>query len=360
MAEKVKEVGAIETPEIAVKPLSENSFIAFFQKIWRWWLGVWYAFEGKHPKAAKLIYQFFMFYMISNLVTIYQYLVFLFLPNLLGIGLAGTEWFWPDPIYLGFQVKNTEGQMVDAMWWILGYPVLKNEAGEVIIGGGLGYMIAFAIGTGTAQVINFPMQRNITYRSHGNIPYQIMWYAIGWVLVNLFCNAVNNFLGLWARILPPALRVLIETVVMGTLSIVIFFFIFMIIFPDLQKQKASEEAKLAKMKESGAPADKIAKFEEKFARTVKMAEVNAAEKALYTAESTYNAKAMAWDAVCKQLEKAKDKGASEEEIKAIEARIAEKHAAAVEAYKARAQVKADFDAVLAKYGISSAKEAFAK
>lgn len=355
MAENVKEVGAIETPVIAVKPLSENSFIAFFQKIWRWWLGVWYAFEGKHPKAAKLIYQFFMFYMISNLVTIYQYLVFLFLPNLLGIGLAGTEWFWPEKITLWTQPDGSPAE-----WWILGYRVLYDDAGNVKIGGGLGYMIAFAIGTGTAQMINFPMQRNITYRSHGNIPYQIMWYAIGWVLINLFCNAVNNFLGIWVVILPPALRVLIETFVMGTISIVCFFFIFMIIFPDLQKQKASEEAKLAKMKESGAPADKIAKFEEKFARTVKMAEVNAAEKALYTAESTYNAKAMAWDAVCKQLEKAKDKGASEEEIKAIEARIAEKHAVAVEAYNARAQVKADFDAVLVKYGISSAKEAFAK
>ena len=149
----------------------------------------WDRFSKRHPKVAKLLYQLFYFWVFSMGVTILQYLMFTFFPYLLGIGLAGTEFMWPQiPIHFaGFDYK----------WNILGYEVARNATGEVVIGGGLGYFISYELGTFLAQCVNFPLQRNITFKSHGNIAWQIFWYFIAWVLISLVCNALN---GLWMRL----------------------------------------------------------------------------------------------------------------------------------------------------------------
>lgn len=86
-------------------------------------------------------------------------------------------------------------------WTIIGYAVAHNEAGEVIIGGGLGYTLSFWIGSFLAQCINFPLQRNITYKSKGKIPFQIMWYFIAWVLITFATTALNS---LWLPVCAGA------------------------------------------------------------------------------------------------------------------------------------------------------------
>lgn len=60
------------------------------------WLKTWGAFSEKHPKLAKWLYQIFYFWVFSMGVTVFQYLVFTFMPGMLGIGLAGTEFMWPQ------------------------------------------------------------------------------------------------------------------------------------------------------------------------------------------------------------------------------------------------------------------------
>lgn len=185
----------------------------------------WRSFQEKHPKAAKLLYQFIYFYIFSMSVTIFQYLMFTFLPYVMGIKLAGTEFMWPQiPIrFGGFSYK----------WNILGYEVARNAAGEVVIGGGLGYFLSYEIGSFLAQCVNFPLQRNITFKSHGPVAYQAMWYFIAWVLISLFCNAIN---GLWLPIaqafFAPAVYNILVTFVTGGVSMVIYFFVFKIIFPE--------------------------------------------------------------------------------------------------------------------------------
>lgn len=78
-------------------------------------------------------------------VTILQYLMFTFFPYLFGIGLAGTEFMWPRiPMHIAG---------IDYNWNILGYEVMRNAAGEVVIGGGLGYFISYELGTFLAQCI---------------------------------------------------------------------------------------------------------------------------------------------------------------------------------------------------------------
>ena len=164
----------------------------------------WKKFEQSHPKLAKWVYQLFYFWVFSMSVTIFQYLAFTFLPYL---------------------------------WNILGYEVLKDAEGTVLIGGGLGYFLSYELGTFLAQCINFPLQRNITFHSKGKISWQIFWYFIAWLLISFVCNAVN---GLWIPLaqiyFTPAVYNLLVTFITGGVSMVIYFFVFKIIFPEGERE----------------------------------------------------------------------------------------------------------------------------
>ena len=190
-----------------------------------WWVPKWRNFENQHEKLAKWVYQIAFFFTFSMGVTIFQYLVFTFIPGILGIGLAGTEFMWPQ--------KEVSIMGVDFTWSLLGYNVLYDSSGAVLIGGGLGYFISYEAGSFLAQCINFPLQRNITFKSKGNPVYQAMWYFIAWVLISLICNGFNN---LWmpvaAAYVSPAVYNILVTFVTGGVSMVIFFFVFKIIFPE--------------------------------------------------------------------------------------------------------------------------------
>ena len=189
------------------------------------WMNVLNNFEEKHPKLLKWLYQIFYFFVFSMMVTVFQYLVFTFMPRILGIGLAGTEFMWPQ--------KELHLFGVDFTWSLLGYNVLYDADGAVLIGGGLVYFISYEVGSFLAQCINFPLQRNITFKSKGNPLYQAVWYLIAWMVISLICNGFNN---LWMPIasayVAPAVYNLLVTFITGGVSMIIFFFVFKIIFPE--------------------------------------------------------------------------------------------------------------------------------
>lgn len=60
--------------------------------------------------------------------------------------------------------KNMNILGVKFTWSLLGYDVLRDASGAVMIGGGLGYFISYETGSFLAQCINFPLQRNITFK----------------------------------------------------------------------------------------------------------------------------------------------------------------------------------------------------
>lgn len=193
----------------------------------------WGNFERTHPKAAKWVWQIGIFYLFSLAVTVLQYVLFTVLPYMFGIGLAGVEFMWPRiPISFGG---------LDYSWNILGYEVVRNAAGDVVIGGGLGYFLSYEIGSFISQCVNFPLQRNVTFKSHGNLAYQIFWYFIAWLLISLFCNAIN---GLWLPLaqarFSPAVYNLLVTFITGGVSMVIYFFAYKIIFPEGKPEDASQ------------------------------------------------------------------------------------------------------------------------
>lgn len=192
------------------------------------WLSAWRSFKKSHRKLAKWLYQISFFLVFSMGVTVFQYLVFTCLPGVLGIGLAGREFMWPQ---VPMKILG-----VEFVWSLLGYNVLRDASGSVLIGGGLGYFISYEVGSFLAQCINFPLQRNITFKSHGNVFYQASWYFIAWIVISLICNGLNN---LWmpvaAAYVAPAVYNILVTLITGGVSMIIFFFVFKIIFPEGEK-----------------------------------------------------------------------------------------------------------------------------
>ena len=180
----------------------------------------WSDFEKNHPKASKWVREGGLFFIFSNVVTVVQYIIYAFLPNLLGL-----EWSWPAIPASLFGIDFT--------WNAIGYDVVYDAAGNVVIGGGLGYLIAMLVGSFLAQVINFPLQRNITFRSKGNPWYQAMWYFIAWVVITFVVNSINCvWVAVAGHFVPTWLYNIGSTMIMGTISMVVFFFVFKIIFPE--------------------------------------------------------------------------------------------------------------------------------
>lgn len=191
---------------------------------------MWNDFAAKYPKASKWIREGGLFFIFSNLVTIIQYIIYAFLPQMLGLELAGTEWSWPAIPVSMFGIDFT--------WNAIGYDVVYDPAGNVAIGGGLGYLIAMLVGSFLAQIINFPLQRNITFRSKGNPFYQAMWYFIAWVVITFVVNSINCvWVAVASMLLPTYIYNIGTTVLMGGISMVVFFFVFKIIFPEGEASK---------------------------------------------------------------------------------------------------------------------------
>lgn len=170
----------------------------------------------------KLIVQFIKFYAFSLLVTLLQYFLLTFLPGLFYIY---TDW-----CQIPCQLIHLKLGMIDT--YVFNYPVTGDATG------GMGYFAAFAITLFTAQCINFPMQRNITFRSKGNIYYQMMWYAIAFIMITIVCSFLMGiYVPLCNRFFPPAIYNILITIINGGVQMVIYFPIYKIIFPEGKREK---------------------------------------------------------------------------------------------------------------------------
>ena len=174
--------------------------------------------EERHPLAA----QFIKFYAFSVLVTLLQYLLLTFLP---GIFYSATDW-----CNILCQLIHLKLGPVDT--YVFNYPVTGDATG------GMGYFAAFAVTLFIAQCVNFPMQRNITFKSHGNVFYQIAWYVVAFVLITIVCSFLMGlYVPLCKRFFPAAVYNILITVINGGVQMVIYFPIYKIIFPEGEKIK---------------------------------------------------------------------------------------------------------------------------
>ena len=175
---------------------------------------IWKKFEEKHPKGSQWLREGGLFVLISYLVTFIKYLMLQFLPYLFK-AYADIGWGWPNANITLFGINFT--------FMVLGYAVKD---------GGLAYFFAYLVSSILGEVINFPLQRKYTFRSHGPLRLQVPIYAFGWVIITLIVNSINS---LWVGLagglgVPDFLYNIVTTVLNGGVSMVVFFVINKIIF----------------------------------------------------------------------------------------------------------------------------------
>ncbi len=186
---------------------------------------LWTEFVEKRPKLAKWVREGGLFFLVSNLITLFKYLLLTFLP--LAFQFMGNQDF-------GFPGVDLTMLGIEFKWYIIGYGADQGGAAYFTA-----YMIAMVIG----EVINFFIQRSWVFRSKGNMLYQGMWYLLAFCVVTCVVNSINC---IWAAVaghfVDPWLYNIGTTVLNGGVSMVIFFFVNKIIFPEEEAAKREDGA----------------------------------------------------------------------------------------------------------------------
>lgn len=182
---------------------------------------IWTSFSQKHPGAAKWIREGGLFVIVSNLITVLKYFLLQFLPAAFS-GLPLVDFGWPGiPVTLFGETFR---------WNILGYDVAH---------GGLPYFCAYMVAMLAGECINFPIQRNFVFRSKGNVARQILWYLAAFIVITCIVNSINC---VWVAVaglfVPDFIYNIGTTVLNGGVSMVIFFFVNKVIFPEGEAKRA--------------------------------------------------------------------------------------------------------------------------
>ena len=177
----------------------------------------------KHPKAAQWIREGGLFLIFSYVVTAIKALLLIFLPTFYHGIVGDVEWLFPGiPVsLLGVDFKLS----------IIGNALETAVDGSFLVNSGLAFTLANLTAIVFGECINFPLQRNVTFRSHGPLGIQILCHGAATVVVFL---VMNLFTCIWnpvtvALIANEAVRntvsSIVTTVVTGGVSMVIIFLV---------------------------------------------------------------------------------------------------------------------------------------
>ena len=182
----------------------------------------WKSFSDKHPAIAKWVREGGLFVIVSNLITVFKYLLLTFLPTAFA-GLGDRSFGWPGiPVTLLGETFQ---------WNILGYDQAH---------GGLAYFAAYMVAMVIGECINFPIQKYFVFRNREKPGRQIAWYVMAFILITCIVNSINCIWVAVAGIYVPAWLYNIGTTVLnGGVSMVVFFFVNKIIFPETPKEQAN-------------------------------------------------------------------------------------------------------------------------
>ena len=157
------------------------------------------------------------------MVTGIKALLLIFLPTLFYNMVDAQEFLFPGiPVEL-FGVKFSLS--------IIGNALEYDAAGEALVNSGLAFTQANLTAIVFGECINFPLQRNVTFKSHGPLGPQIAMHGIATIAVFL---VMNLFTCVWnpvtvALIANEGVRNVISsivtTVVTGGVAMVIIFFV---------------------------------------------------------------------------------------------------------------------------------------
>ncbi len=179
------------------------------------------SFAEKHPKAAEWFRKGGLFLIFSYVVTAIKALLLIFLPTLFHGVVGDVEWLFPGiPVELfGVSFKLS----------IIGNALEVGVDGAYLVNSGLAFTLANLTAIFFGECINFPLQRNVTFKSHGPLGPQIGLHLLATIVVFL---VMNLFTCVWnpvtvALISNEALRntvsSIVTTVVTGGVAMVIIF-----------------------------------------------------------------------------------------------------------------------------------------
>ena len=175
----------------------------------------------KHPKAAQWIREGGLFLIFSYVVTFLKWGLLTFLPGLFHNLVGDVAWAWP-----GIETK------------FMGVPFTLAVIGNSLADGGLAFTLANFTSIIIGECINFPLQRNVTFRSKGKVIPQIICHFAGalgvFFIMNLFTCIWNPVTA--AFNVPDGIRNIVTTVVTGGVSMGIIFAIDKTIFADKDKK----------------------------------------------------------------------------------------------------------------------------
>ena len=184
-------------------------------------MGFMNSFAEKHPKAAEWIRKGGLFLIFSWAVTALKAVMLMFLPSLYHGMVGDVEWLFPGiPVELfgvGFKLS------------IIGNALEVGMDGAYLVNSGLAFTLANLTAIFFGECINFPLQRNVTFKSHGPLAPQLGLHFLATVAVFL---VMNLFTCVWnpvtvALISNEALRntisSIVTTVVTGGVAMVIIF-----------------------------------------------------------------------------------------------------------------------------------------
>lgn len=184
-------------------------------------MGFMDSFAKKHPKAAEWVRKGGLFLIFSWVVTALKAVMLMFLPALFHGIVGDAEWLFPGiPVELfgvGFKLS------------IIGNALEVGADGAFLVNSGLAFTLANLTAIFFGECINFPLQRNVTFKSHGPLGPQIGLHLLATIAVFL---VMNLFTCVWnpvtvALIHSEALRntvsSIVTTVVTGGVAMVIIF-----------------------------------------------------------------------------------------------------------------------------------------
>ncbi|HIT89999.1 MAG TPA: hypothetical protein IAC41_06240 [Candidatus Merdenecus merdavium] len=137
---------------------------------------IWKSFAEKHPTLA----QFLVFFVVSNGVTVLQLILMPVFKNIFGM---------TSLIDMNFQVGRIGSNLDGSPYYIFNYAAGGLSSGG---GGGLAYFAAVEITMLIAQVINFFVQRNVTFKSNSSIAKAAMWYVIAYIIISIGAAALQG------------------------------------------------------------------------------------------------------------------------------------------------------------------------
>lgn len=174
-------------------------------------------FEKTHPKVKKWIREGGLFFIFSYVVTFLKWILLTFLPIVFYHMIGDVVWTWP-----GIRME------------IFGVSFTLAVIGNDLVDGGLAFTLSNLLSIIIGECINFPLQRNITFRSKGAVRKQIFFHFLAtfgvFFIMNLFTCIWNPITA--AMHLPNAIRNIVTTIATGGVSMIIIFAVDRIIFAD--------------------------------------------------------------------------------------------------------------------------------